>query len=232
MLSWKLCEQTGWPQDLPLSWRQVLPPANGNEMAALGQRLASATTVLPPRSQWFAAFEACAPDAVKVLLLGQDPYHGAGQAHGLAFSVLHGVSEPPSLRNIMRELRTDVGGEVPGFGQPGVLSGWAAQGVLLLNRVLTVSEGEAGAHRGWGWEALTEAVVTWAGEREQPLVVILWGKWAQSLSPAFAGTAHLVLTASHPSPLSAHRGFFGSRPFSQANDFLQANGQSPVDWSR
>lgn len=201
-------------------------------MAELGRRLALATSVMPPREDWFASFEACSPDEVKVLIVGQDPYHGPGQAHGLAFSVRRGVKEPPSLRNVLKELHADVGGVAPGFGQPGVLSGWAAQGVLLLNRVLTVAEGQAGSHQDWGWEGLTEAVMDWAAKREVPLVVVLWGNWAQSLAVGFAGTAHLVLKAPHPSPLSAHRGFFGSRPFSQANDFLQATGQAPIDWNR
>jgi uracil-DNA glycosylase len=232
MLPWKLCEQTGWPLDLPVLWRQVLPNGQERGMAELGRRLSQATDILPPQSDWFAAFKACSPGGVKVLLLGQDPYHGAGQAHGLAFSVRSGMPEPPSLRNILKELQSDVGGAAPGWGQPGVLSGWASQGVLLLNRVLTVTAGEAGSHQHWGWEALTEAVVAWAASRQVPLVVILWGKWAQSQAEAFEGTAHLVLQSPHPSPLSAYRGFFGSKPFSQANEFLQATGQEPLDWNR
>lgn len=218
--------------DLPLAWRRALPTGQGRGMAALGERLAGAPSVLPPREDWFAAFDTCSPDEVKVLIMGQDPYHGPCQAHGLAFSVRSGVKEPPSLRNILKELRTDVGGGTPGFGQAGVLSGWAEQGVLLLNRVLTVEDGQAGAHEGWGWEGLTECVVEWAANRERPMVVMLWGKWAQSLAAGFVGTSHLVLTAAHPSPLSAHRGFFGSKPFSQANAFFRTTGQKPVDWNR
>jgi uracil-DNA glycosylase len=146
-------------------------------MAELGRRLSQATDILPPQSDWFAAFIAWSPDDVKVLLLGQDPYHGAGQAHGLAFSVRSGMPDPPSLRNILKELQCEVGGAAPGWGQPGVLSGWASQGVLLLNRVLTVTAGEAGSHQHWGWEALTEAVVAWA-------VRTRWIAWSALSTPA------------------------------------------------
>lgn len=232
MTSWKVCESSGWPEQMPAVWRQALPPGPPEGMARLGARLSAAPEVFPPQNEWFAAFQSCGPQDVRVLLLGQDPYHGFGQAHGLAFSVRHAVPLPPSLRNILRELNDDVGPGAPGLGASGVLSGWADQGVLLLNRVLTVTAGEAGSHRNWGWEALTDAVVSWAAGLERPLVVILWGRWAKSISSAFSAPHHLVLTAPHPSPLSAYRGFFGSRPFSQANEFLLASGLEPVDWHR
>lgn len=232
MFSFPLCGKTNWPEGLPEVWRRVLPPADRKKMESLGRKLGASNAVFPPEHEWFSAFESCSPSALKVLLLGQDPYHGHGQAHGLAFSVRHGTQEPPSLRNILKEKLDDVGGGGPGFGQPGVLSGWAEQGVLLLNRVLTVPPGEAGGHGGWGWEELSEAVVQWASIQNRPLVVVLWGKWAQSLSGHFDLPAHLVLCAPHPSPLSAHRGFWGSKPFSQTNKWLHEHGLEPVDWDR
>lgn len=229
-----VCEKSGWPVDLPENWRDVLPPAPAHFAQRLQAGLANVgeDEVWPRRRNWFAAFEQTPPESVRVLIFGQDPYHGPNQAHGLAFSVPSGVRIPPSLRNIFQELREDVGGGAPGFGRAGVLDGWAEQGVLLLNRVLTVSEGQAGSHGGWGWELLTDAVVEWAADQERPMVAVLWGKWAESLAASFHHPLHQVLVSAHPSPLSAYRGFKGSRPFSRANEWLTLHGGSPIDWSR
>lgn len=228
------CGKSGWPMELPENWRAVLPPAPEGFVEHLNTCLAKVgeAEVWPRRKNWFAAFERTPPEAVKVLIFGQDPYHGPNQAHGLSFSVPRDVRIPPSLRNIFAELRDDIGGNLPGFGREGLLDGWAEQGVLLLNRVLTVTEGEAGSHQGFGWEPLTEAVVKWASSSSRPLVVILWGKWAESLAGAFSQSMHKVLISAHPSPLSAHRGFKGSQPFSRTNAWLEAHGADPVDWNR
>jgi uracil-DNA glycosylase len=168
---------------------------------------------------------------VKVVILGQDPYHGPGQAHGLAFSVPEGVRVPPSLVNIYKELESDLGIKAPANGN---LEHWAKQGVLLLNNALTVEAGLAGSHQGRGWEAITDAAVAAVAAREVPSVFILWGSHARKKAmrvPELAGNGrHLVLTAPHPSPLSAYSGFFGSKPFSQANAFLEANGRGTIDW--
>ena len=166
-----------------------------------------------------------------MVILGQDPYHGPGQAHGLCFSVPEGVRPPPSLNNIFKELESDLGIPSPGHGN---LERWARQGVLLLNNTLTVSEGRAGSHAGKGWEAITDACVAAVAERAAPTVFILWGSHAQGKAariPALReADRHLLLKSPHPSPLSAYRGFFGSRPFSQANAFLKGSGREPIDW--
>ncbi len=170
------------------------------------------------------------PDAVRVVILGQDPYHGQGQAHGLAFSVQHGVKVPPSLANIYKELEADLGIPRPSHGN---LTHWARQGVLLLNNALTVEAANAGSHQGKGWEILTDAVVEAVAARPDPTVFILWGSHAQKKAARVAALQdgpHLVLKAQHPSPLSAYKGFFGSKPFSQANAFLQAHGRGTIDW--
>lgn len=189
----------------------------------------AAHTVFPPKQQRFSAFQLTPPEAVRVVILGQDPYHEQGQAHGLAFSVMPGVKLPPSLRNIYKELESDLGIS-PAEG--GCLTQWAAQGVLLLNTVLTVREGEANSHQNFGWQQFTDAVVDAVAALAQPVVFLLWGAQAQKKGEAVLRSSYprLVLNAPHPSPLSAYRGFFGSRPFSQANNFLRANGEAEIDW--
>ena len=188
-------------------------------------------TIYPPREQRLAALERTALDAVKVVILGQDPYHGRGQAHGLAFSVANGVAIPPSLRNIYKELASDLGIAPAAHGN---LSRWADQGVLLLNTALTVEAGKAGSHQARGWEGLTDAAVAAVAARAEPRVFILWGSHAQRKAGRVAGlgpeSPHLVLRSPHPSPLSAYAGFFGSKPFSQANAFLEGNGRGAIDW--
>lgn len=163
----------------------------------------------------------------KVVILGQDPYHGDGQAHGLSFSVLPNVPPPPSLVNIFKELETDLGCTVP---DNGCLKPWAEQGVLLLNAVLTVRAHQANSHHGRGWESFTDRIIEILNKREKPMVFILWGSPARKKKAMITNPAHYVIESAHPSPLSAFRGFFGSRPFSQANEFLKATGQTPIDW--
>ena len=189
---------------------------------------ASGKRIYPPGTEFFAALDATPPAAVKVVVLGQDPYHGAGQAHGLSFSVRGRQRIPPSLQNIFRELHDDLGGSIPSHGD---LSEWARQGVLLLNSVLTVEHGAAGSHQGRGWERFTDAVVAAVNDGESPVVFMLWGAHAQRKGAKVDRDRHCVLMAPHPSPLSAHRGFMGCRHFSQANAFLAASGRQPVDWS-
>jgi len=184
--------------------------------------------VHPPPDEVFAALHLTAFAQVKVMILGQDPYHGPGQAHGLCFSVRPGVPVPPSLANIFRELHDDVGFEVPGHG---CLQRWADCGVLLLNAVLTVERGSAGAHQGKGWERFTDRVVDVVNRGPNPVAFLLWGAQAQRKGAGIDRDRHLVLTAPHPSPLSAHRGFLGCRHFSRANRWLEEQGQAPIDWS-
>ena len=183
--------------------------------------------IYPPGSQIFQAFELTPFEAVKVVILGQDPYHGPGQAHGLSFSVAQGVAPPPSLQNIYKELATDLGIDHPGHGN---LESWARQGVLLLNACLTVEDGRAGSHQGKGWEPFTDAVIAALNREREHLVFILWGRKAQDKGAVIDRARHLVLTSVHPSPLSASGGFFGSRPFSAANEWLQSHGMTPIDW--
>ena len=175
----------------------------------------------------FEALELTPYEKVKVVILGQDPYHGANQAHGLSLSVQPGVKIPPSLNNIYKELQSDLGIKPVNHGN---LVSWAKQGVLLLNTVLTVREGQAYSHRGKGWERLTDTIIEKLNEREQPVVFILWGKPAQEKMKMIDRSKHIILTSSHPSPLSAHRGFLGSKPFSKTNDALLALGEQPIDW--
>ena len=184
--------------------------------------------VLPPRHQTFRAFELCPLDKVKVVILGQDPYHGEGQAHGLCFSVQPGVRPPPSLVNIYKELESDLGIPRP---RHGFLESWAKQGVLLLNSVLTVEMGQAAAHQGKGWEPFTDEIIRIVNAKTEPVVFLLWGAYAQKKAAFVDADRHLVLKAAHPSPLSAHNGFLGCRHFSKANAFLEANGQTPIDWT-
>ena len=196
--------------------------------AFLRSEKASGKRIYPPGKEFFAALDATPPSAVKVVVLGQDPYHGEGQAHGLSFSVKGRQRIPPSLQNIFRELHEDLGIALPSHGD---LSGWAEQGVLLLNSVLSVEHGAAGSHQGRGWERFTDAVVAAVNASELPVVFMLWGAHAQRKGATVDTGKHCVLMAPHPSPLSAHRGFFGCRHFSQANEFLLASGRQPVDWS-
>lgn len=183
--------------------------------------------VFPPPHEVFAAFNATPLSATKVVIVGQDPYHGQGQAHGLAFSVNHNVAIPPSLRNIFRECETDVGIMQPTHGD---LSAWAHQGVLLLNTALTVRTGEANSHRGKGWEIFTDRVISFLSENTQSCVFVLWGANAQQKTQLIDSQKHFVITSAHPSPLSAHRGFLGSRPFSAINNYLIDTGQTPIKW--
>jgi len=196
--------------------------------AYLAGRRAAGARIFPKGSEWFRALDLTPPDDVRVVILGQDPYHGPGQAHGLCFSVRPGVPSPPSLVNIFKELKTDLGIDPPGHG---FLEHWARQGVLLLNTVLTVEMGEAASHRGKGWETFTDAVIAHVNAGPHPIVFLLWGSHAQAKAAMIDGTRHCVLKAPHPSPLSAHRGFFGCRHFSRANAFLQDHGLAPIDWA-
>lgn len=175
----------------------------------------------------YEALELTPYEKVKVVILGQDPYHGINQAHGLSFSVQPGVKIPPSLNNIYKELQSDLGISPVKHGN---LVSWAKQGVLLLNTVLTVREGQAYSHRGKGWEILTDKIIEKLNEREKPIVFILWGKPAQEKMKMIDKSRHIILTSAHPSPLSAHRGFLGSKPFSKTNDALMALGETPIDW--
>ncbi len=183
--------------------------------------------IFPPSSEIFSAFELTPLENVKAVILGQDPYHGPGQAHGLCFSVRADVEIPPSLKNIYQELHDDLGCYIPNNGY---LVKWAKQGVLLLNTVLTVRAHQANSHRGIGWEEYTDAVIRILNEQDRPMVFILWGSPAQKKAAMLNNPKHLILKAPHPSPLSAYRGFFGSKPFSKTNAFLQNNGLTPIDW--
>lgn len=184
--------------------------------------------VYPDMHDIFNALHLTPYESVKVCLLGQDPYHGPGQAHGLSFSVRPGVPPPPSLQNIFRELQADLGHPVPSHG---CLEHWARQGVLLLNTVLTVRAGEAHSHRGQGWERFTDRVIAELNRRPEPVVFLLWGRPARAKKTMIDTDRHPVIESPHPSPLSAHRGFFGSRPFSRTNEYLRALGMEPVDWA-
>lgn len=223
-------------ETLPESWRPVLEPVlSAPEARKLGGWLkaeeAAGKQVYPPRGQRLAALALTPLEDVRCVILGQDPYHGPGQAHGLAFSVQAGVRPPPSLVNIYKELEADLGLPRPASGD---LTAWAKQGVLLLNNTLTVEAGQAGSHAGRGWDAITDACVAAVAAREAPTVFILWGSHARKKASRVATLArnshHLIVASAHPSPLSAHNGFFGSRPFSQTNEFLEANGRGVIDW--
>lgn len=220
---------------VPESWREALAPVLAEKPSrALGGFLkaeeAAGKRIYPPRGSRLRALELTPLDRVKVVILGQDPYHGPGQAHGLAFSVASGVRVPPSLINIYKELESDLGLPRPEHGN---LEGWARQGVLLLNNALTVEEARAGSHQKLGWEAITDAAVAAVAAREEPSVFLLWGSHARNKAmrlPGLTESRHLILTAPHPSPLSAYSGFFGCRHFSQANAFLEAKGRGAIDW--
>lgn len=213
-------------------WRAALADELGAPLTVLERWLeaeqTAGRTVFPAAEDRFRALDLTPLGEVRVVILGQDPYHGAGQAHGLSFSVRRGVRPPPSLVNIYKELTSDLG--IPRAGH-GFLEHWARQGVLLLNTVLSVEEGRAGAHRGRGWERFTDAVIRAVNAQDKPVVFLLWGAHAQAKSVLIDARRHLVLAAPHPSPLSARTGFFGSRPFSRANTFLETQGRGAIDWA-
>lgn len=192
------------------------------------QRKQAGAVIYPPGALIFNALDSTPFDQVRVVILGQDPYHGPGQAHGLCFSVRDGIETPPSLVNIYKEIEDDLGLPVPSSGN---LEHWTSQGVLLLNAVLTVERGRAGSHQGKGWERFTDRVVQLLSDEREGIVFLLWGSYAIKKGASIDRRRHLVLTAPHPSPLSAYRGFFGCKHFSRANRYLQERGQKPIDWA-
>lgn len=214
------------------SWEPILGPLLDQpymaELSFFVQQARNQGRVFPPRELVFNAFKLTGFDSLKVVILGQDPYHNDGQAHGLAFSVPDGIALPPSLKNIFKELETDI----PGFKTPrsGDLSQWAKQGVLLLNATLTVNAHQAGSHQKRGWEHFTDQVIEAISDQKDAVVFLLWGAYAQKKASLIDGSKHLILSTVHPSPLSVYRGFFGCRHFSQANYFLQKHGEKPIDW--
>lgn len=218
---------------LPMDWKTYLAPALLSPKMAqlrefLRQEYALGKEIYPPKSLIFNAFNSTPLSAVKVVILGQDPYHGAGQAMGLSFSVPKIIPKPPSLQNILKELAADLGLPIYPHGD---LTAWANQGVLLLNSTLTVEKEKAGSHQNQGWEEFTDSVIEAINEHTERTVFILWGSYAKKKGRYIDTSRHLVLTANHPSPLSANRGgFFGTRPFSKANDYLIRHGKSPIDW--
>ncbi|MGI9327656.1 MAG: uracil-DNA glycosylase [Pseudomonadales bacterium] len=221
---------------LEQSWKQRLTPEfestyMQNLRAFLVKQKQARKVVFPPGEQMFQALNLTPFDAVRVVIIGQDPYHGPGQAHGLSFSVPAGVPQPPSLVNILQEINDDLGdGEHRIPKQNGCLLPWASQGVLLLNAVLSVEQGRAGSHQGQGWETFTDSIVSRLNSDREHLVFMLWGAYAQKKGSIVDPDRHLVLKAPHPSPLSAHRGFFGCRHFSQANQYLVERGGTAIDW--
>lgn len=216
--------------NVPESWREVLRNETSQpyfaDLSEFVLRERKAFTVFPSESEVFTALQLTSPQDIRVVIVGQDPYHGAGQAHGLSFSVQHGTRIPPSLRNIYAELHSDLDIPLPSHGN---LKAWAKQGVLLLNSTLTVREGEAGSHAGHGWETFTDAIISYLGLRQEHIVFVLWGAHA-GRKTSLINQHHTVITSVHPSPLSAHRGFFGSRPFSQANRALADHNQPEINW--
>jgi uracil-DNA glycosylase len=190
---------------------------------------AKGSVIYPPGSKIFTAFDFTPFDHVKVVILGQDPYHGDGQAHGLSFSVPEGITQPPSLKNIFKELHADLGIPIP--EKKGDLSSWAKQGVFLLNAILTVQANQPASHQKKGWENFTDAVIKTLSDTRQGLVFILWGKFAQSKEALIDTSKHYIIKSAHPSPFSADSGFFGSRPFSKTNDILKKLGKEPIDWT-
>ncbi len=215
--------EQSWKEALSGEWDQ---PYFGALTSFVSERYRSGR-VYPPGSRIFAAFDACPFNDVKVVILGQDPYHGPGQANGLCFSVNPGIQMPPSLINIFKEVNADTGAPIPADGD---LSRWARQGVLLLNATLTVDEHQAGSHQGRGWETFTDHVISAISAKLDNVVFILWGSYARSKSALIDKSRHLVLTSAHPSPLSAYRGFFGNHHFSLANDYLARHGKNPIQW--
>ena len=184
-------------------------------------------TIYPPREDLFTCFEACSYQDVKVVMLGQDPYHRPQQAHGLCFSVRKGVKLPPSLKNMYKELKSDLDIDMPSHGY---LIDWAKQGVFMMNAVLTVEEGKAGSHQKKGWEIFTDKEIETLNEHEEGIVFLLWGNWAQKKAKLITNPQHKILMSAHPSPLSAYQGFFGSKPFSKTNELLKEMGRTPINW--
>ena len=213
------------------SWQEVLQvefdkPYFESLVSFVKQEYAS-NTIFPPAGQIFNAFNTCPFNNVKVVILGQDPYHGPGQAHGLCFSVNDGIQFPPSLQNIFKEITSDLGIPAPKTGN---LTRWAEQGVLLLNATLTVRASQAGSHQGRGWEEFTDAVIKTISEKAENVVFILWGSYAIKKKSLINSSKHCILTAPHPSPLSSYRGFFGCKHFSQTNTYLTSKGKTPIEW--
>lgn len=213
------------------SWQEVLQPEFDkpyfeNLVGFVKQEYAS-RTIFPPAGQIFNAFNTCPFNNVKVVILGQDPYHGPGQAHGLCFSVNDGIPFPPSLQNIFKEITADLGFPAPKTGN---LTRWAEQGVLLLNATLTVRASQAGSHQGKGWEEFTDSVIKIISEKSENVVFILWGSYAIKKKALINASKHCILTAPHPSPLSSYRGFFGCKHFSKTNEYLQSVGKTPIAW--
>lgn len=217
----------------PKTWESIINDERDKEyfqsvLAFVEQQRNSGKTIYPPQEQVFNAFDMTPFESVRVVILGQDPYHGANQAHGLAFSVLPGVKIPPSLRNMYKELAQDIEGfEIPNHGY---LDSWASQGVLMLNTVLTVEEAKAHSHAKCGWETFTDAIIAELNQRSEPIIFLLWGAHAQKKGQVIDSERHHVLTAPHPSPLSARRGFFGCKHFSMTNKILSSIDQNPIDW--
>lgn len=215
------------------SWKEKLIPefekSYMQELKSFLQKeYGQSKVIFPKGDEYFYALNLTPFEKVKVVILGQDPYHGPGQAHGLCFSVRHGVKFPPSLMNIFKELKEDLGFAPP---KEGDLTKWAQQGVLLLNSVLTVEEGKAASHQGKGWEVFTDQIIQMLNEEREHIVFILWGSYAQKKGAFIDRSKHLVIESPHPSPLSAHRGFFGTKPFSRANAYLRSQGLSEIDWN-
>lgn len=228
-----LKERVFYPMTIPVEnhWLPILKEATATEsyqqLRAFLKEEYQQHTIFPEMADIWTAFQLTDYNAVKVVMIGQDPYHGPGQAHGLSFSVQPGVAVPPSLRNIYKELEADLG---YGPVQHGYLESWAKEGVFLLNNVLTVRSGQAHSHRGKGWEGVTDFAISSLNRRKESIVFILWGGAAQKKRELIDEEKHFILTAPHPSPLSSYRGFFDSKPFSQANAYLEATGQHPINW--
>ena len=213
------------------SWQEVLQPEFDKpyfeSLVGFVKQEYASRTIFPPAGQIFSAFNTCPFSDVKVVILGQDPYHGPGQAHGLCFSVNDGIPFPPSLQNIFKEISSDLGLQIPSSGN---LTRWAEQGVLLLNATLTVRASQAGSHQGKGWEEFTDSVIKIISEKAENVVFILWGSYAIKKKALINASKHCILTAPHPSPLSSYRGFFGCKHFSKTNEYLQSVGKTPIAW--
>ncbi|MAA78782.1 MAG: uracil-DNA glycosylase [Deltaproteobacteria bacterium] len=219
-------------EQLPTDWRTILQKEfHKPYWSSLEEKLTQArkkTTVYPPSKEVFSAFHACSFGSCRLLLLGQDPYHGPNQAHGLSFSVPDGIKIPPSLRNMYKERKSDLNLPIPTSGN---LEAWSKRGILLLNAFLTVEEKKAGSHSKWGWGQFTDAVIAQLSKREKPLVFLMWGNFAKKKIKLIDQDRHRIVSSAHPSPLSAHRGFFGSKPYSRVNEALMEINQQPIDWS-
>ncbi len=217
---------------MPYSWSQLIEEESAKpyyrELKSFLKSERKEFEIYPPEKEVFSAFELTPFEKVKVVILGQDPYHGEGQAHGLSFSVKKGIKSPPSLANIYKELHADLGIEIPKHGN---LENWARQGVLLLNTVMTVRKAEANSHQGKGWEIFTDRIIEKLSTEKSNLVFILWGGPSQKKASKVNPEHHHLIISPHPSPLSSYRGFFGSRPFSRTNEFLKSSGNVPIDWS-